>query len=109
MNERHDGVLQEWFDRSKQLPPGEPFVAMVLVQVRRKERRLQVLRCLAVSTILASISLLLPELVGPLNTLASLPVMILAAAGSYWPLLVMLTGYLVLVLGRQVGRITSIG
>jgi hypothetical protein len=90
MSEDREPDLQNWFNRSAQELPRQPFVLTVVQKVERKERLRQVQRYAAVLLAAFSVGLLLPELIVLLNMLAALPAKVMAATGEQWPLLVAL-------------------
>jgi hypothetical protein len=92
MSEDREPDVQDWFKRSIEELPHQPFTQSVLARVRRKERLLRLQRYAALLVAFLSLCLLLPELIVPLNMLAALPLTVLAAAGGQWPLLVLLSG-----------------
>ncbi len=89
-DEHHFQDLQDWFHRSVEELPPQPFTLAVLERVRRRERTLRWQLYAAQLAVLASFSLLLPKLIVLLNTLAALPVALAGAGGERWPLLVLL-------------------
>jgi hypothetical protein len=101
MSEDLDPGVQDWFKRSIADLPREPFTLSVLASVRRSERERRMKRYAALLVASASLGLLLPELFVPLNTLAALPLTVLAAIGEQWPMLVLLTGGVAWWLVRQ--------
>jgi hypothetical protein len=86
MSDDHDRDVQAWFNRSVDEAPPQPFTLAVMTRVRRKERHMQLQRYTALLVAFASVCLLLPELIAPLNRLAALP-LAMADAGQ-WPVLV---------------------
>jgi hypothetical protein len=90
MSEDRERDLQDWFNRSIQELPRQPFTLQVVEKVKRKERIRQLQRHAALLVAVFSVGLLLPELIGPLNRLAALPMTVIAASGEQWPLLVLL-------------------
>jgi len=90
MTERDNSELQDWFARSRELPSAQPFAAEVLEALCRRERRRVWLRRTAQTTLIASLLLLLPELSGPVEGLAVLPLTLLSSGAQLWPLLVLL-------------------
>jgi hypothetical protein len=94
MSEDHECDLQDWFNRSVQELPRQPFTLEVVEKVKRKERFRQLQRHAALLVAVFSAGLLLPELIEPLNKLATLPMTMIAASGEQWPLLVLLVAAL---------------
>ena len=94
MSDDHDRNVQDWFDRSVEELPREPFTLAVLEQVRRRERHLRLQRYAALLVALSSFCLLLPELIAPLsvlvNMLAAVPLVVIDVGGEQWPVLVMM-------------------
>lgn len=108
MNEDREHDLQDWFDRSVEELPRQPFTAAVVDGVRRRQRLRQVRRYAAVLIAFFSVCLLLPDLIVPLNLLATLPLRVLAAGGEQWLLLVipvMGVVYLAVMQARHAGYI----
>jgi hypothetical protein len=86
----HDREVQDWFNRSVDEPPPQPFTLAVLARVRRRERQLRLQRYAAYLVAFFSFCLLLPELIAPLNMLAALPLAVADVGGEQWPLLVLM-------------------
>ncbi len=98
--------LQDWFERSTEALPPEPFTLAVLERVQRRERRLRWQLYAARLTLFSSCCLLLPELIAPLNRLATLPLTLVAVGGAQWPLLVLVAAgaaYVAARYARQAG------
>ncbi len=89
MSEDRERALQDWFKRSVQELPRQPFALQVRQKVQRKERLRQVQRYAALLLAAFSVGLLLPEVIVPLNMLAALPAKVVAAAGEQWPLILL--------------------
>jgi hypothetical protein len=98
MNEDREPDLQQWFDRSATELPRQPFALKVLEEVKRKERHRRLQRYAAALVAVFSVSLLIPQLIGPLNTLAALPMKAMAACGDQWPFVVLLVAGLIYLL-----------
>jgi hypothetical protein len=81
--------VQDWFKRSVEELPRQPFTLAVLARVRRRERQLKLQRYAALLAAFSSFCLLLPELITPLNMLAALPLAVVDVGGEQWPLLVL--------------------
>ena len=90
MSDDHDRDVQDWFNRSVEELPGQPFMLAVLKQVQRRERQLRLQRYAALLVAFSSFCLLLPELIAPLNMLAALPLAMVNVGGEQWPLLVVM-------------------
>jgi hypothetical protein len=90
MSEDRERDLRDWFRRSIEELPPQPFTLGVVGKLKRKERFRQLRRLATLLIVFFSVCLLLPELVRPLNMLAALPVTLIAASGEQWPLLVLL-------------------
>ncbi|HTR01477.1 MAG TPA: hypothetical protein VMH83_15875 [Candidatus Acidoferrum sp.] len=82
-----DRDLQDWFNRSVEALPAEPFTLAVLQRVQRKERHWQLLRYLAWFAALSSCCLLLSELIPTLDALVTLPSAVVDVGGEQWPVL----------------------
>jgi hypothetical protein len=105
MNEDRGRDLQDWFNRSVEDLPRQPFTLVVLEKLQRKERFRRLLRHAAVLVAFFSVCLLLPQLVVPLNMLAALPMTVIAASGEQWPALVLLAvGLVYWLINRASGR-----
>lgn len=86
MHDESGRELQDWFRRSTEALPEQPFSLGVLARVWRSELRLRLLRYAAWLVALCSAYLLLPKL-GPLvDGLATAPLGILAVGAEQWPL-----------------------
>jgi hypothetical protein len=83
-----DRDLQEWFKRSVEALPAQPFTQEVVERVQRSERHWQLLRYAAWFAALSSVCLLLVELIPVLYTL---PFAVIAIGGEQWPALVVST------------------
>lgn len=105
MSDGHDRDLQDWFARSAEELPGQPFVRTVMELVRRRERTLRWWRYAAVLVVSFSFYLLLPIFMVALNKLAALPSAVAEIAGDQWRLL--LAGAAVVAYGlvRQARRL----
>ncbi len=90
MSEDYERDLQDWFDRSVEELPRQPFTLVVAEKVKRKERFRHMQRRAAMLVAFLSACLLAPQLIVPLNMLAALPVRVIAASGEQWPLLALL-------------------
>jgi hypothetical protein len=90
MTEDRDRHVQDWFGHSVEELPGQSFTLAVLERVRRTERRLQRQRSAAIFVAFSSFCVLLPELIGLLNMLATLPLAVVEVGGEQWPLLVLI-------------------
>lgn len=88
MSDDRDRDVQNWFNRSVEELPHQPFTLAVLEKVRRRERHLKLQRYAAVLVACSSFCLLLPELIVPLSKLATLPLAVVAVGGEQWPVLV---------------------
>lgn len=104
MSGEYDRDVQDWFDRSAEELSRQPFVPAVLKQVRRREQYLRWRRHAALLVALASFCLLLPELIGLLNWLATLPLAVVEVGSRQWPLLVAIASGTVYGLVRQARR-----
>lgn len=89
MNDDRDRDIQDWFERSAEAEPREPFTQTVLEKVRRSESRLRLQHYAALLAAFFSFCLLLPELIAPLEMLAALPLALVAIGDEHWPLLVL--------------------
>ena len=90
MNEDHERDVQDWFNRSVEALPHQPFTLAVLDKVRRRERLRKLQRHAALLVAFFSLCLLLPELIVPLRMLVTLPLTLLAAVDAQWPWLLLL-------------------
>jgi hypothetical protein len=88
MSEDREGDLQDWFNRSVEDLPRQPFTLTVVQKVQRKERFQQLQRHAPLLVAAFSAGLLLPQLIVPLNMLSALPENVIAACAEQWPLLV---------------------
>jgi hypothetical protein len=88
MSNDHD--VQDWFDRSIEELPHQPFTLSVMQQVQRSERHQRLLRSVALLVAGSSLCLLLPELIVPFNMLATLPLAVIDVGGEQWPLLMLI-------------------
>ena len=95
MSEDRERDLQDWFNRSVQDLPRQPFTLTVVQKVQRKERFRQLQRHAALLVAAFSVGLLLPQLIVPLNMLSALPEKVIDASAEQWPLLVLLVAGLV--------------
>jgi hypothetical protein len=95
MSEDRERDLQDWFNRSVQDLPRQPFTLTVVQKVQRKERFRRLQRYSALLVAAFSVGLLLPQLIVPLNMLSALPEKVIAASAEQWPLLVPLVAGLV--------------
>lgn len=91
MSEERDRAIQDWFNRSEEALPPEPFTQATMQQIRRRLRYLRWQRYGAMFVAVAGFCLLLSQLIVPLNALARLPLAIVDAGGEQWPLLVVVT------------------
>lgn len=80
--------LQDWFERSVDEAPPQPFTLAVVKRVRQRERRLQLQRYATGFAVSVSLFLLLPELVATFEMLAAVPLAVVDVGGKHWPLLV---------------------
>jgi len=106
VSDERDRDLQDWFERSVEELPREPFTRKVMEEVRRRERRLRWWRYAAVLVVSFSFYLLLPVFVVVLNKLAALPSAMVAIAGEQWRLLVVglaVVGYGVVKQAQRLG------
>lgn len=104
MTDGDDRELQDWFASSRELPSAQPFTAGGVEALRRRERRRVWLRGTAQATLIASLLLLLPELAGPAEGLAALPLTLLSSGARLWPLFVLLLLCLLPLLRRRLHR-----
>lgn len=95
MSEDRERDLQDWFNRSVQDLPRQPFTLTVVQKVQRKERFRQLQRHTPLLVAAFSVGLLLPQLIVPLNMLSALPEKVIDASAEQWPLLVPLVVVLV--------------
>lgn len=85
MSDDRDRDVQDWFNRSVEELPRQPFTLAVLEKVRRRERHLKLQRYAALFVAFSSFCLLLPELIAPLSMLATLPLAVVDVGGEQWP------------------------
>ncbi len=95
MSEDRECDLQDWFNRSVQDLPRQPFSLTVVQKVQHKERFRQLQRHAALLVAAFSAGLLLPQLIVPLNMLSALPEKVIDASAEQWPLLLPLAAGLV--------------
>lgn len=106
MSDELDRDVRDWFERSVEELPREPFTWDVMEEVSRRERRLRWWRYAAVLVVSFSFYLLLPVFVVVLNELAALPSIMAAMAGEQWRLLVVglaVVGYGAVKQARRLG------
>ena len=106
MTDERDSSVQDWFTRSMEDMPGQPFAWEVLARVRRRERKLRLQRYAAWCMAAIGFLLLLPRLTALLEWLTVLPLTVFASGGG-WPILVLLTTGLALWLARRAGHARS--
>lgn len=105
MSEELDREVQQWFMRSDEESPQQPFMSAMLERVHRRERRLRWQRHAAMLAMFAGCCLLLPELVAPLgvliNTVGALPLVMAETGGEQWLVLFLMGVGAAFVMVRQ--------
>jgi hypothetical protein len=102
MSEDRERDLQDWFNRSTQDLPRQPFTLQVVEKVRGRERSRQWQRYAALLAVILGACLLIPELTGLFGSLVTMTGALSAVVGEFWPLLILLPGGLVYWLVRRV-------
>lgn len=92
MTEERDSDLQDWFTRSAEPLPSQPFAWEVLAKVQGREQKLKLQLYAAWLVAAFGFSLLLPRLLVLFDWLAALPLAVGAGGIERWPLLVLLAG-----------------
>lgn len=101
MSEDRERDLQDWFNRSTQEMPRQPFTLQVVEKVKRRERSRQWQRYAALLAVILGACLLIPELKRLFGGLVAMTGASSAVLGEFWPLLILLPGGLVYWLVRR--------
>lgn len=108
MSEERERDLQDWFSRSTQQLPRQPFTLQVVEKVRRREQSRQWQRHAALLAVILGVCLLIPELTELRGSLLTMTGTLSPVVVEFWPLLMVLPAGLVYWLVRRARNVGTL-